>query len=282
MMRALAACFAVCTACACAADLQFSGIEQIAIKVGDAARSDAFYREILGFDRLGTWYKVNDGQFIELVAGRADAADHHLAHFSLATADIRGMRAQLERRGVQTTKIAPGADGNLQCILQDPDGNRIVVTQAAAGSLKERARGKMLSPRRLSTRLRHVGIRVANLDAAMSFYRDKLGLAAEQSERGQLRWVDMRLPGGDYIQMQTARENHTGNRRWSLEHYGLDVSDAHATYKALIGRGIPANAKFEPVVGYAGHLKINFIDPDNTTVELMELDAAKAHERREP
>jgi hypothetical protein len=36
------------------------------------------------------------------------------------------------------------------------------------------------------------------------------------------------------------------------------------------------------VVGYAGHLKINFLDPDNILIELMELGAAKATERREP
>jgi hypothetical protein len=70
-------------------------------------------------------------------------------------------------------------------------------------------------------------------------------------------------------------------RRPDLEHIAFDVADAHATYKALLQRGVPPGPVFEPVVGYAGRLKINFIDPDNMLVELMELGAAKAGERRE-
>lgn len=286
--RALASCVAMCTVCAWAADSPFSGIAQVAIKISDAARSDRYYREVLGFDRLpaspagSAWYKVNDDQFIELLSGRADAADHHVAHFSLATADIRRATALLKSRGIQTTEILPGADGNLQCKLNDPDGNQVVVTQRVTGSLKDRSRGSLLTARRLSTRLRHVGIKVADLDIAASFYRDKLGLTVEEQERGTLRWINMQFPDGDYIQMQTGRENHTGKRLWSLEHFGLDVADAHATYETLIGRGVPRDGKFEPAVGYAGHLKINFMDPDDTMVELMELGTAKANERREP
>jgi catechol 2,3-dioxygenase-like lactoylglutathione lyase family enzyme len=91
----------------------------------------------------------------------------------------------------------------------------------------------------------------------------------------------MHLPGGDYIQMQLPPENAASGPRWPHEHFALDVDDAHATYATLIRRGAPPGRAFEPVVGWAGRLKINFADPDGTLIELMELGAAKAGERRE-
>jgi catechol 2,3-dioxygenase-like lactoylglutathione lyase family enzyme len=287
--RALVGYAAICTACAYAGDFQFSGIAAVAVKVSDATRSDRFYRDVFGFDPLpngvisgNACYKVNDEQFIKIVPGRSDGTDHHIAYFSLATNDIRGTRELLKRRGVEVTDISRGAGGSLQCTLADPDGNRIVMTQVVTGSQKDHAQGKMPAARSVSTHLRHVGIQVANLEVSAKFYHDNLGLATERFQRGKTRWVDMRLPGGDYIQMQIAPENVSADRRWSLEHFGLDVQDAHVAYEELMRRGVPPSPGFEPVVGYAGHLKINFLDPDNILIELMELGAAKATERREP
>ena len=287
--RTLAAYVLIFGACAFASDVQFSGIAEVVVKAGDAARSGRFYRDVLGFEPLpnGTIsgsarYKVNDEQFIEILEGRSGGQDHHIAHFSLSTGDIRSARALLRRRGVEVTDILRGADGSLRCTLGDPDGNRIVVTQVPAGSRKDRTRGTMPAGRRISSHLRHVGIQVAGLEASARFYQDNLGLAVERLQRGKTRWVHMRLPGGDYIQMQAAPENVSADRRWSLEHFGLDVPDAHTAYEELIRRGVPRSPRFEPVVGYAGHLKINFLDPDNTLIELMEQGSAKETERREP
>jgi catechol 2,3-dioxygenase-like lactoylglutathione lyase family enzyme len=260
-------------------EIQFSGIAEVAVKVSDAVRSDRFYREVLGFDPLPgkTRYAVNDDQTIEIVASRADGADHRLAHFTLATGDVRSAREVLMRRGVEVTAISKAADGSLRCTLSDPDGNRILLMQAAT-----MPRRKAPGARPISTHLRHAGIQVADLDTAAKFYHDKLGLEPERLQHGKTRWINMQLPGGDYIQMQLAPENGLGDRRWTFEHFGLDVQDAHAAYQELQKRGVPPGPRFEPVVGYAGRLKINFADPDNTLVELMELGSAKATERREP
>jgi catechol 2,3-dioxygenase-like lactoylglutathione lyase family enzyme len=286
--RTMAAYMVICGACAYAGDVRFSGIAEVAIKAGDAPRSNRFYRDVLGFEPLPNGaisgrvlYRVNGEQFIEIVEGRLGGQDHHVAHFSLSTVDVRSARALLRGRGVEATDILRRADNALYFTLGDPDGNQIMVIEVPAGS-KNRTRGTMPTGRRVSSHLRHVGIQVADLEVSAKFYQDNLGLAAERLQRGKTRWVNMWLPGGDYIQMQAAPENVSADRRWSLEHFGLDVLDAHAAYEELIRRGVPRSLRFEPVVGYAGHLKINFLDPDNTLIELMEQGAPKQTERREP
>lgn len=273
----MTACALLGAAFACAADAPLSGIERVEIKVRDRVQSERFYSEVLGFGKgSGSSFRVNERQSIEIVSGRADAADHHVAAFSLATSNIKGASELLRRRGVKTSEIQRVRDGSLQFTLRDVDGNRIVIVQPAAG-----VHGNAVDTRGLSARLRHVGIHVADLDAAAKFYREKLDLVAEDLQRGKTRWINMQLPGGDFIQMQTAPESAPSERRWVHEHFGLDVADAHATYAALLRRGVAPRPAFEPVVGYAGHLKINFLDPDNMLIEFMELGTPKASERRE-
>lgn len=285
----LSICLAV-PACAWAGGIEYSGIGSIGAGTVDAARADRFYREVLGFDPAprggasGRYYKVNDTQFIELVAGPIDSANRRVKYFSLMTRDVRTACELVRRGGLETTGVARGDDGSLRCSLQDPDGNRIVLAQAVAGSLQERTRGKLLGARRISTRLRHAGVQVADLDAAVTFYREKLGLAAEVLQHGNTRWANMHLQpdkAGDYIQLRIGPQQMRPEFMWPHEHFGFDVEDAHATHRLLIQRGAPPADGLTPVVGYAGHLKINFADPDKTLIELMELGAAKAEERRE-
>jgi catechol 2,3-dioxygenase-like lactoylglutathione lyase family enzyme len=282
-------CLALLTPRVQAAEIPYTRIDHVGVSTSDAGRADRFLRDVLGFDSApesagaGRYYKVNDGQFVEIFAARITAATHRVTHFSLAVSGIQAAAKLLRDRGVAITDVSPGDDRSLHCAFKDPDGNRIVLTQVMGGSLQDRIRGKLLHARRISTHLDHVGLQVADLDASTTFYRDKLGLVAEVLQRGKTRWVNMHLPGssGDYIQL-LVNTDAPSERRWPREHFGFTVSDAHATHKLLMQRGVPPNPAFTPVVGYAGRLKINFVDPDDTLIEMMEIGAAKASDPREP
>lgn len=139
------------------------GISQIAhwaLKVHDLARSLAFYRDTLGFEemlRLSNsegpveghfslvYLRVTDLQYLELFpdgAGTAasDEKTTGMTHICLQVDDIAATANELRRLGVELFRPAKlGLDGNNQCWIKDPDGNRIEFMQMLPGNMQEAA-----------------------------------------------------------------------------------------------------------------------------------------------
>jgi lactoylglutathione lyase len=133
------------------------GISQIAhwaLKVHNLERSLAFYRDTLGFEEMMridqedgqlmlVYLRVTDTQFVELfprgkggVAPDEDITSMH--HVCLQVNNIADTAAALTAAGVPLFRAAKlGLDGNNQCWIKDPDGNRIEFMQMLPGNMQE-------------------------------------------------------------------------------------------------------------------------------------------------
>ena len=136
--------------------LGLNGIGHVALKVADIGRSLEFYRDRLGFAEMmrlnqddgSLWLvylRITDTQFLELFPdGQADRAPDRDAtainHFCLVCEDLDLTAAKLQDAGVKLT-VQPklGLDGNRQCWIEDPDGNRIEFMQMSPTSMQAEA-----------------------------------------------------------------------------------------------------------------------------------------------
>jgi len=263
--------------------LPILGIAHVAFQSSDLESSRTYYTGLLGYEvafaPTGTnealCFKVNDDQFVKLVAVSAPADDDRLVEIGLQVADARRTCELLRERGVNPSPVELRSDGTLATTLRDPDGHLIAFVEYAPGSQPERMRGKHLGSKRVSPRLWHAGVTVTNEAAAREFYGQALG--CEETWRGgpegqPTAWVNVNLPGerGDYIEYMLLRESPTRVRLGSMHHICLQVPDIHAGHKALLEAGLAANPGQLPRIGRNGRWLFNSYDPDGTRTELME------------
>ena len=135
--------------------------------------------------------------------------------------------------------------------------------------------------------LDHVGIAVADLAAALAFYRDALGLEVEApedvaSQRVRAHFVPVgrrRAPGaarGDHARIRRSRSTST-KRGPGLHHITLRVDDIRAALAQLKARGVRLIDE-QPRPGAEGSL-VAFIHPSSAHGVLVEL---KQSRRRDP
>jgi lactoylglutathione lyase len=277
--------FAV-TLFACAEDLPIAGLAHIGVKTTDLEKARSFYTGVLGYEQAfemkdasgavsTAFFKVNDDQYLEIAPVPPPSPDERFINYGIQTTDIRRLHRMLKERGLAPSPVSEGRDGNLNCGLADPDGTRFVFVEYRPGSPQSKAREKYLSERRLSTRIMHVGVLVANLDAALAFYRDKLGFV-ETWRWGpvetDIKYVNLRMPGaaGDYVELCTYAGRRTRGLMGSGQHICLMVDDVAAAVPELLKRGIPDEERYRPRVGRNKLRQLNLFDPDGTRSELME------------
>ena len=136
--------------------LGLSRIGHVALKVANVRRSLEFYRDRLGFAEMmrlnnddgSLWLvylRITDTQFLELFSGgQGDRAPGSEAtavdHFCLECTDLDVTADRLREAGVKLT-VEPkmGLDGNRQCWIEDPDGNRIEFMQMSPDSMQAKA-----------------------------------------------------------------------------------------------------------------------------------------------
>jgi len=133
------------------------GISQIAhwaLKVHDLEKSLAFYRDTLGFKEMLridqedgqlmlVYLRVTDTQFVELfprgsgaVAPSEDITSMH--HVCLQVSSIAETVKTLSQMGIPLFRGPNlGLDGNNQCWIKDPDGNRIEFMQMLPGNMQD-------------------------------------------------------------------------------------------------------------------------------------------------
>ncbi len=138
--------------------------------------------------------------------------------------------------------------------------------------------------------IRHFGIVVSDLDKALHFYRDLLGLKIKRdmSERGKfidsitglknvrVRTVKMSADDGNLIELLWY-ESHKRKPRENNElpnigasHPAFMVEDIDYEYKKLKENGIKFNCP--PQISPDGKAKVTFCyDPDGTPIELVEI-----------
>ncbi len=134
-----------------------SGIAHWALKVSDLETALAFYRDTLGFKEMMrisypetgklmlVYLRVTDTQYVELFPnGKGSVAPDEettsMHHVCLQVSSIADVAASLKKLGVPLFREPKlGLDGNNQCWIKDPDGNRIEFMQMLAGNMQDAA-----------------------------------------------------------------------------------------------------------------------------------------------
>jgi lactoylglutathione lyase len=259
------------------------GVAHIGLKTNDLQAARNFYGRDLGFEEpftldkasgglLLTYFKVNDHQYIEVFPELKDDSEDRLSHIAFETTDIRRLRDYLASRGVKVPdSLKLGLDGNISMMIKDPDGHNVELVEYLPGSLHSRNFGKFLPPTRISEHIIHVGVTVADRDAADIFYKDILGF--REMWHGGMRddrtdWVDMRVPDGtDWLEYMFNVHNPSPKTRGVMNHLALGVPNVELASKTLADRGMQ-NEK--PKIGRDGKWQLNLYDPNLTRAELME------------
>lgn len=267
------------------------GVAHIGLRTNDLAAARNFYGRDLGFQEpftldkasgglLLTYFKVNDHQYIEVFPELKDDAQDRLSHIAFETTNIRQLRDYLASRGVKvpdTLKV--NIDGNISMMVQDPDGHDVELVEYIPGSIHNKAFGKFLPATRISQRIIHVGVIVADRAAADAFYKDILGFretwhGGNTDQRTD--WVDMQVPDGtDWLEYMMNVRNPTPKTRGVMNHFGLGVPSMVEAVKTLTDRAVDLHGQ-KPKIGRDGKWQLNLYDPNLTRAELMEPVAVEA------
>jgi lactoylglutathione lyase len=263
------------------------GVAHISLFAHDYEASRAFYHEFLGFDEpyslkkpdgspSMTFFKINDRQYIEL-SPETEVGSDRLNHYAIQTNNAEAMRAYLAAHGVKVPDRVPkGRIGNLNFMIQDPEGHKLEIVEYPADSWTMRETGKSMPGTRISQRMMHVGLVVTKLEAEMNFYTEVLGF--RETWRGSstgkvLSWVNLKVPDGDdYVEFMLFKEPPPATKRGTAHHLCLQVPDVTKSIAELNAR--PYRSRYgrpvESKTGVNRKRQVNLFDPDGTRTELME------------
>ena len=263
------------------------GVAHIAFQVSDLAKARAFYGDLLGYEEIyregdaarpgSVFFKINDRQYVCIVPVPLPARDDRLSDVAFETTDASALRAYLEEKHVDVSNAVltlPGGDKFVRVI--DPDRHTVLFVQYQPGSPMAAAKGTRLGPHRISTRLLHVGLTVADPTAADRLYKDVLGFS--EIWRGgrtdtQTDWINMKVPDGtDYLEYMLVTGPVDRDRLGSAHHMALLVPDIQAALETVRSRpgGLDPKTVRTPQVGRNKRWQLNLFDPDGSRTELME------------
>ena len=141
----------------------------------------------------------------------------------------------------------------------------------------------------MKTGVRHTGIVVTDIEKALGFYRDLLGLkiARDFTEEGdyidsisglsgvRVRMVKLTADDGSMIELLQYLSHPREARHKSqlcdigCSHIALTVDDIDKEYVRLLQSGVKFNCP--PYISPDGYAKVTFChDPDGTSIELVE------------
>ena len=260
------------------------GVAHIALKTSDLAGARQFYGHVLGFQEAssllnpltgkpdGVCFKVNDHQFIEVYPGLADPSEDRLLRIAFETANARQLAEYLAGHGIKASPLRPDVEGNLSFTLHDVDGHLVEFAEYVPSSLSGRTLGKFLGPQRISERIIHVGVTIADQAAADRLYQDILGyrdIWHGGMTDNRADWVDMRVPDGkDWLEYMLNVHHPSPRTLGVMHHMSLGVPSVAEAYQTAVGRGYQSKEK--PQIGRDGKWQYNLYDPDLTRVEVME------------
>ena len=125
----------------------------------------------------------------------------------------------------------------------------------------------------------HTMVRVADLEASLDFYCDKLGLREtrrREDENGRYTLVFLSAPGNEDAQVELTynwdREPYPGGRNFG--HLAYEVSDIYASCEQLMAGGVTINRP--PRDGRMAFVR----SPDQISIELLQ--KGDALELKEP
>lgn len=137
-------------------NINIRSLAHAALMVYDVDNALKFYRDTLGFTEMMrlshdsgelmlVYLRMTDDQFIEIFPGGKqkrgpDWNDTAFNHICLSVENIEETATALRERGIIITSGPKlGLDGNYQCWIEDPEGNRIEFMQLMPGCMQELA-----------------------------------------------------------------------------------------------------------------------------------------------
>jgi catechol 2,3-dioxygenase-like lactoylglutathione lyase family enzyme len=271
-------------------ELPILGLAGITFRVSDLEKARRYYMGVLGFAEAFTvkdsagqvtsaFFKINDDQYVEVVPDLKPGEIHRQARVMIQSSDLERLHRLYQSRGLNPRPIAPGPDGNPVFRVTGPDSARIDFVQYAPDSEQGRARGRFLSPDRISTHLWHVGIYTSDRAAGRVFYEEKLGFARGRD-----------LPGGrgEYIETPSSDRNletkhppldpenpatraqYEREVMGAVQHMALEVTHMRAARDLVQQRGGYTDLQVRAHVGNNRHWLMHLFDPDGSRTEVME------------
>jgi catechol 2,3-dioxygenase-like lactoylglutathione lyase family enzyme len=270
--------------------LPIKRLAQVAFRGSDLEQTRRFYTGVMGFAEVQpreisvgapgrAYFKVNDDQFLLFSAAAPGSGSgvFRLDEITFQTGDIAQAHAWLREHRLDPGPIGTNGDGNPQFSLTDPDGLKVSILEYRAGSWQAALRGKELGAERVSDRLQHVGLVVADERAATRFYRDRLGFWEQNrggppANPGEIRWIIMMMPRskadfrGDFIEFMV----HAADPPERRQHLCFAVPDIVRAHQVLVQRpGL--QQQFKPFTTPTGLKLMNVRDPNGLRVEFWEV-----------
>jgi len=271
-------------------DLPILGLAGITFRVSSLDRARSYYSGVLGFAEMfslrdaagqvtSAFFKVNDDQYVEVTPDLAPDQIRRLGRVVVQSSNLRRLREIYVSRGVNPGPIVTGPDGNPVFRVEGPDGARIDFLEYVPGSQQTMARGRFLSPDRVSTHLWHVGIYTSDPASRTTFYEQKLGLLGGRD-----------LPGGRREYIETPRSDRNLETKHppldpanpatraqyerevmgAVEHMAIEVADMRAARDLVQRRGGLSDLQVRAHVGNNRHWLMHLFDPDGSRTEVME------------
>jgi len=267
-------------------ELPVIGIANVTFKVTDLDKARDYYQRILGFaeafdlkdhsdEVVSAYFKINDDQYIEVIPTLEPGELNREERIVFQSTDLEKLHSLYESRGLSPSKIQKGPDGNLVFRVVSPEGNNLDFLQYAEGSEQARARGRSLSPDRISTHLWHVGVMTKDTAISGPFYREKLGFT---NLRFGTRGEYLETPGRDSntetkppLMDTPATHVQFESEQWgAVNHIGIEVADMRAARDLLQKRGGFDDLRVRAHVGNNRHWLMFLFDPAGTRTEIVE------------
>jgi len=255
--------------------------------VRDIEKSRAFYESYLGFDEpydlplpnggleLAA-LKMNERQVIYVFPNPAKIRPdgENLHHVGLEVDDVAALHDYLAARGLAVKPLKKGRIGDLILNVTDPDGHLCEISEHEPEGQLMLHHGHGLAATRISSHLKSAAISVADLNASLRFYRDRLGFNEVWRDKPvNPSSVHLQVPdGADYLDLQPYAKEPGADAARAVPEYSLAVPDAAKAAEILAQRaqagGFSSPAPLS--VGVDGRRRTSCVDPDGTRVVLEE------------
>jgi catechol 2,3-dioxygenase-like lactoylglutathione lyase family enzyme len=267
-------------------ELPVMGIANVTFKVTDFNKARAFYTGVLGLaeafdikDKSGkvtsAYFKFNDNQYVEIVPALKPGELNREERIVFESTDLDKLHAMYASRSLNPSAIHNGPDGNPVFRVVSPEGNNLDFLQYVDGSQQAKARGKFLSPDRVSTHIWHAGVMTKDPALSGPFYREKLGFTNLRfGTRGEYLETPSRDANTETKPPLTDTPETHAQYEWeqwgAVNHIGIEVPDMRVARDTVQKRGGYSDLRVRAHVGNNRHWLMFLFDPAGTRMEFME------------